>query len=115
MSVAEVTTGGNTLKVSIVTIIRIPLGVIAFVYGVIAVTRSALGDASLGASATELARIEAIWHVLFWTFGPPLWFAVETWALKGAGNSLMELERGQKQMSAIWAATLAAILFLIKP
>ena len=83
-------------------------GLVAFSYGIIAVTRCALGKLNLVNNP-----IEATLHVLAWTFGPPLWFAFETYVLTGA-DGRADLEKGQKMVSSIWAAVLAAILFLVK-
>jgi hypothetical protein len=83
-------------------------GFVAFSYGIIAVTRCARYDVNLVHRPDE-----ATLHVLVWTFGPPLWFAFETYVLTEA-DGRADLEKGQKMMSSLWAAVLAAILFLIK-
>lgn len=83
-------------------------GLVAFVYGVVAVTRCALFDVNLKHHPGE-----ATLHVLAWTFGPPLWFAFETYVLTKP-EQRAELEKGQKIVASLWAAVLAAILFLVK-
>lgn len=65
-------------------------------------------------------------HVVLWTVGPPAWFFLETYTLgahllpdashpddpaRKAGYERMRL--GQDLASKVWAAVLAAILFLI--
>lgn len=85
---------------------RIHLGVVAFIFGFVAVLRCAAVPVTLQSNT-----FEATFYVLAWTFGPPAWFALESWVLSGESG----LEQGQKSMSALWAAVLAAILFLVKP
>lgn len=84
---------------------RFWLGVSAFIYGMIAVFRFATGRIERKPNG-ELST-EAIAHVMIWTFVPPIWFFVEHVLYAVNGDE-------QKLAGNIWAAVLAAILFLLR-
>jgi hypothetical protein len=87
-------------------------GVVAFAYGIVAITRCALYGVNLARDSSPELKHEALIHLLIWTFGPPLWFAIET---SFFASDRTDLSLGQKLASGIWAAVFAAILVLVKP
>jgi hypothetical protein len=87
---------------------RLWFGLVAFGYGVFAVYRVASKQVVSGSS-------EAITHVMLWTFLPPLWFAFESFVLCKTPQERETIRPNQELASKIWAAVLAAILFLLNP
>ncbi len=90
-------------------------GIVAFGYGIVAIVRCALYGVNLTRESTPEQKHEALAHLLIWTFGPPLWFAIEATFIAPAPPGRTDLSLGQKLASGIWAAVFAAILVLVKP
>ena len=77
-----------------------------------------------GGNNRKLTRL-AVAHIVAWTLGPPVWFFVEWYVLhpellpnatEKVGQLKAEYERlklGQELAKPIWAAILAAVLFLV--
>ena len=97
-------------RLSFMSTFRFWFGVGAFIYGIVAVYRIASGAAqpALGTRSTEV-----IWHVMLWTFAPPLWFAFEATFLCKSNEDWQRLKANQELAGRIWAAVLASILFLV--
>ena len=63
------------------------------------------------------------WEVVFWTLGPPIWFFLEYWCIDrgwitiapGDGVDRDNVKAYADYASKIWAAVLAAVLFLYRP
>lgn len=87
-----------------VQFLRPILGVVTFIYAVALVLWLTRSGNQLGASAR--------WHLVFWTLGPPLWFAVEYFALgQSSAGPNQRLLAGQDVASKLWAAVLVVLLY----
>ena len=70
------------------------------------------------------SRSRSVWEIVFWALGPPLWFFLEYFALDrgwvkvpvsdpaGKDAFLKSIKDYADYASKIWAAVLAAVLFL---
>jgi hypothetical protein len=87
-----------------IEVLRPILGVAAFVYAVVLV---------LWLTRLECQPRRALrWHLVFWTVGPPLWFATEYFALDTSyADPNKRLLVGQDVASKLWAAVLVLLLY----
>ena len=91
---------------------RTLFAIVAFGYGVFAVYQ--IAAAPIPEGATKRPRLpEDIWHVMLWTFVPPLWFYFETMVIAKTPEEREKIKPHQDLVSKVWAAVLAAILFLV--
>ena len=90
--------------------------------------RAVLAVLLLGYAASTIYRFASasprqnVWEIVFWTLGPPLWFFLEYFMLDrgwikvpdpaGKDAFLKSIKDYADYASKIWAAVLAAVLFL---
>jgi hypothetical protein len=96
------------LKDATMKALRLIVGVAALIYAVILIKYFATG-----VSCLCLLRIVPSWfHLVIWTLGPPLWFALEYWLMRDTQERKDgRLKDGQEVAGKIWAAVLVVLLY----
>lgn len=94
---------GSMRKAKFVRSVRLPLGGLATLYAGIIIKFFA---------EYKALCIDPAWHLVVWTLGPPLWFALEYWAMAGEPERRDgSLKEGQEVAGKIWAAVLVVLLY----
>jgi hypothetical protein len=79
------------------------LGILTFLYA---------GWVIYSFATKDVGPENAVFHLVFWSIGPPVWFFIEyNVLLEEDGSNLDRLKSGQEVAGRVWAAVLAVILF----
>ena len=101
--------------------IRLSVAILLILYAGYCIVAFASGSFRIEGGKLPIAT-EAIFHVVFWTLVPPIFFFLEYYFIDQGkilnpnlkkDDFLKNIKTYQDMASKIWAAVLAAILFLI--